>query len=464
MLGSYDSAQTTNDNFKHWAAADGLSADAAASAAVRQTIRNRARYEIANNTYARGCVSTLAQYVVGTGPRLQMLTDSPSANAEVESRWQEWARAASLSEKLFTMCMARICDGEAFAVMTTDDGRDSRIKLDLRLYEADQIDSTFASFDSGKEIDGIVLEDNGNVSAYRLLHRHPGSSRLMGTDWLGSTLIPARFVLHWFRKDRPGQHRGVSEIAAALPLYAQLRRYTLAVLDSAETAADFSGVLETPAPPGLEPNRDSDDLPLIEIARRMLVPMPEGYKLSQLKPEQPTTTYGEFKREVVNEIARCLNIPFNIAAGNSSGYNYASGRLDHQSFFKSIRIEQHNLAQNHLRRIFFEWLSEGARVPGYFSSPLVASMLRNGTTISYQWFWDGLEHVDPLKEASAQAVRLANNTTTLAIEYSKCGLDWENELRQRAREITMMRDIGIPTTPQSGGYLPQEQNNDAQEQ
>ena len=37
-------------------------------------------------------------------------------------------------------------------------------------------------------------------------------------------------------------------------------------------------------------------------------------------------------------------MPLNIAAGNSSGYNYASGRLDHQAFFKAIRIDQADLA------------------------------------------------------------------------------------------------------------------------
>lgn len=463
VLGSYDSAQTTNENYKHWSGADGLSADAAASSEVRRTIRNRARYEIANNTYARGCVSTIAQYVIGTGPRLQMLTDSPSANREIESLWQEWARAVGLAEKLLTMCMARFGDGEAFGVLTTNPGLRVRNKLDIRLYEADQIDSVFASPVSGEELDGILFDEAGNVSAYRLLKRHPGSSRLIGADWLDSTLIPARFMLHWFRADRPGQHRGVSAIAAALPLYAQLRRYTLAVISAAETAADFAGVLETPAPPGVEPNAGSDDLPLIEIERRMLVPMPEGYKLSQLKPEQPTTTYGEFKREIVNEIARCLNMPFNIAAGNSSGYNYASGRLDHQSYFKSIRVEQHNLAQNHLARILSEWILEGVNVPGYFSSSLVASLLRNGTPIAHQWFWDGLEHVDPQKEANAQSTRLSSHTTTLSAEYAKAGLDWENELRQRARELSMMRDLGIPAAPEMADQPQQGYPSDAEE-
>jgi len=68
----FDSAQTNADNRRHWANADGLSADAAASPAVRQTLRNRARYEVANNSYARGIVLTLANDVTGTGPRLPM--------------------------------------------------------------------------------------------------------------------------------------------------------------------------------------------------------------------------------------------------------------------------------------------------------------------------------------------------------------------------------------------------------
>ncbi len=60
MLGRYDAATTTVDNVRHWAAADGLSANAANSPEVRRTLRNRSRYEIANNSYARGISLTLA--------------------------------------------------------------------------------------------------------------------------------------------------------------------------------------------------------------------------------------------------------------------------------------------------------------------------------------------------------------------------------------------------------------------
>ena len=65
------------------------------------------------------------------------------------------------------------------------------------------------------------------------------------------------------------------------------------------------------------------------------------------------------------------------------------------------------------------------------------------------WFWDGQEHVDPAKEATAQQKRLESNTTTLASEYAKQGKDWETELRQRAREKSLMKELGIDDAPKA---------------
>jgi capsid protein len=80
----FDAAQTTPDNHKHWSNADYVSADAAASPEVRRTLRNRALYEVANNSYARGIVLTLANDVIGTCPRLQILADSAEANGTID--------------------------------------------------------------------------------------------------------------------------------------------------------------------------------------------------------------------------------------------------------------------------------------------------------------------------------------------------------------------------------------------
>jgi capsid protein len=74
------------------------------------------------------------------------------------------------------------------------------------------------------------------------------------------------------------------------------------------------------------------------------------------------------------------------------------------------------------------------------------SILRTVRKMPHQWFFDGTEHVDPAKEANAQATRLNSNTTTLAIEYARQGRDWEVELRQRAKERALMTELGLMAT------------------
>jgi lambda family phage portal protein len=440
----YDAATTTDENRRHWAAADCLSANAANSPDVRRTLRNRARYEAANNSYARGIVNTLANDVIGTGPRLQLLTEDIEANRRVEQEFARWADEVRLAQKLRTMRAAQAVDGEAFAVLITNLQLSSSIKLDLRLVEADQVTTPDLNVVKPQAIDGIVFDPSGNPVEYHVLKSHPGD----GTANVSNEYdhVSAEAMLHLFRVDRPGQARGIPDLTPALPLFAQLRRYTLAVLGAAETAADFAGILYTDAPAGGEADAAVPFEP-IELESRALVTMPGGWKMSQMEAQQPSTGYKEFKQEILNEIARCLNMPFNVAAGNSSGYNYASGRLDHQTYFKAIRVEQSQCELVILDRILAAWLDEAVLIPGLL--PTSAGPILNW---AHQWFWNGNEHVDPMKEANAQDVHLANHTSTLAIEYARQGLDWEEALRQRAKEISLMKELGlaiVATTEQS---------------
>jgi lambda family phage portal protein len=441
VRGRYDAAATTEENRRHWANADTLSAAAANSPAVRRTLRSRARYEVANNSYARGITLTLANDSVGTGPRLQMLTGEDQGNRIVEQEFSRWADAIRLPEKLRTLRIARAESGEIFALLVANPAVDSLVKLDVRLIEADQVasPSPLQGNRAGNNDDGIVFDSYGNPTQYHVLKSHPGEGRGFAN---ASEPVPAAAMIHYYRVDRPGQNRGIPEITPALPLFAQLRRYTLAVIAAAETAADFAAVLYTDAPANGEADA-VEPMDLVDLERRMATVLPGGWKLGQITAEQPATTYGEFKHQILNEIARCLNMPFNVAAGNSSGYNYASGRLDHQTYYKSIRVDQAHMARVVLDHILRAWLDEAVLIEGL----LPQSMRSRDAARDHQWFWDGQEHVDPAKEASAQATRLQSNTTTLAYEFARQGRDWESELRQRAKEVKLMNELGLTIAP-----------------
>jgi len=513
----FDSALTTPDNRRHWANADGYSADVAASPEVRRTLRNRARYEVANNSYARGIVLTLANDVVGTGPRLQMLLGNGEdggmggINGFIEREFSAWCKAVDLPGKLRTMRMARAQDGEAFGWLFYNMALPTPVKLDIRLIEADQVTTpTPTALHRGEGglgenvVDGIEFDSFGNPAAYHVLTSHPGAGGVSWSVVQDFERVLAANMIHWFRTDRPGQSRGLPDILPALPLFAQLRRYTLAVIAAAESAANVAIFMKTNMPANgeaaeVEPKSE------MEFTPNMAVFGPEGWEPIQIKAEQPATSYAEFKREILNEIARCLNMPFNIAACNSSGYNYSSGRLDHQTYYKSIRVEQDHLEDVVLDRILYMWLAEAVQVypelaalkrsaahasdsacasdsglihvsavprgSTLFNAQVVVNVSAGvdvlasvASAIPHQWFWDGREHIDPNKEASAQATRLANNTTTLATEYARQGKDWETELRQRAREVALCRQLGLTPAEAAPPPSPSPDEADTQEQ
>ena len=436
----FDAATTGKDNARHWAAAEFLSADAEADPAARKTLRTRARYEVQNNSYARGIVNTLADDVIGTGPRLQMLLESDEDNRKMEHDFAVWAKRTHLARKLRTIRVARCQDGEAFAIMANNPSLEGKVKLDIRLIEADRVTDDQLNADENS-VDGILFDAFGNPKSYKVLKNHPGGTGAFDMEF---TTIRAEHMIHVFRQDRPEQHRGIPEITSALPLFAHLRRFTLAVVSAAEAAADFAGVLYTDSPANGEAD-SVEAMDTIQLERNMLLTMPGGWKMAQVDPKQPATTYGEFKHEILNEIARCLSIPYNIAACNSSGYNYASGRLDHQTYYKAIRVDQAFMEEFVLDRILERWVREWS--------------LANRRTVDacdcrHVWFWDGHEHVDPSKEAAAQSAKLKSRTTTLAAEYAKQGKDWESELRQVAKEEQLMKELGI----RSENVVPEPEN------
>jgi len=451
VRGRYDAAQTTANNRKHWANADTLSADAANSLTVRQTLRTRARYEVANNTYARGIVSTLANDVIGCGPRLQLLTEQRDENNLVERHFATWAAEIRLAQKLRTARMAIANDGEAFLLFANNPRLRHPVKLDLVGVECDRVATPqFTPRKGLKAVDGIVFDEFGNPEVYHVLKQHPGD-----TSWFESEMafdpVPASRVIHLFRQDRAEQHRGIPEITSALPLFAQLRRYTLATVDAAETAANLSGVIYSDGAAESdtfdEQRDDSAATPFepIELDRNMWTTLPFGYKIGQMKAEQPSATYEMFKREILNEIARCVNMPYNIAACNSSGYNFASGRLDHQTYDRAIAIDRNYFEIVALERILTMWLDEAVLIENFL--PQGWRLMGVPIPPAHEWFWTNRPHVDPAKEANAQAMRLKNKTTTLAHEYALQGKDWEQELRQRARERALIRELGMDDAP-----------------
>lgn len=454
---AYDAAATTPYNAAHWAAASGQDANASIYESRTLLIR-RARYETRNNPYAAGMVETHADDLVGHGPRLQI--DPPTdendpqltAAAEeaanrVEDAFAEWCDHADVAGILSLSDMIHQADkcltataGEAFWLLTTGEPDRHGVTLRVLPIESDRIGDDLLNLVSSDHYDGIEYDKTtGRPTKYHVLKEHPGS-----IQWLQSgeaQPVDASRMIHLYRADRPGQGRGVPWLTPSLEILAALRRLTRATLKSAEDAAAMSVLLKAQAGLGgagtfPTSNTDVDDYSAAEIPIGAMLSLPGGIEPYQLKSEHPNATYETFKNSLINEAGRPLCMPFLAILMNAAGYNYSSGRLDLQTYHRSLARLQRWISRMALDRVFTAWWAEARLLPQF---ALESAFL--GVAPPHQWYWPGRKHVDPLKEAAADTERLKNHTVSLATLYANEGRDWRREVRQIARERAFLRDL-----------------------
>ena len=444
-----------------WWKADYLSADADASPDTRRILRMRSRYEYQNNSYARGVIQCLANDTIGNGPRLRYASTDDRLNSRIERDFTAWAESVCLGEKLRAVRIARARDGEAFVLLAQNPTLRTNVKLDLSLIDADRVAGDMGGSPSSATeltadtriypvtVDGIAYDQYGNPVSYRVLVSHPCDGNLAEER---AMLIPAANMIHVFRADRAEQHRGVPELAAALPLFAKLRRYTNAVVASAEKAAEYGGILYTDHPKD-DTCAEIEPMDAVTLDINQLTTMPEGWKMDELYVKAPIATYADFKKEMLSEIGAAMGIPYAIVAGTSAGYTYASAKLDHQTYFRVLRNERGFVEDSILNRLFELWLREwslanpDAEAEGTRSDATdeesAADLPPPISTWNASWLWPMFDNIDMLTAARVQSIAINNKTTTLATEYARQGKNWRTELAQFEKEQRFLSKLGI---------------------
>lgn len=417
----FDAAQTFTGNENHWGNADNLDPHEVASWAVRQKLRSRSRYEIIeNNPYLKGTILTIVNDFVGSGPSLIITDDriSDKRKQSIQDRWAEWFEIRKIRQKLWRMRMAKIVDGESFAMpyINRNGLLPYDVLMDFYVIEADRISSTEALKPDPNatygEVDGVRFDKFENPLFYHLLYQHPGGAstsypftELLVGDKQG-TWIPAKFMIHWFRQDR-GWIRGIPETTPSLPLCALLRRYTLSIVRHAEVVSDITVLLETqnPASPTSfsSTNPVDDPFNIFPIEMGLMMNLPFGYQMKQLEPVPLGTQYDEFVGSILREITRPLLSPYNMVAGTSKDSNMASAVVDQNIYKGGQESERFACEENVLEHMALLWWNEASLIRDFFGPTLGELDPFRRVLPKHEWNWPkiGLDHTDPSKVATA---------------------------------------------------------------
>lgn len=430
----FDVAQTTSDNRKHWASADGLSARAAMSPAVRRVIRIRSRYEAENNSWYAGILRTAVNHIVGgPGPRLQVLLPDATVARRIEQAWVEWTRTVDFADTLRMAVESYWRDGEVF-LMRAESRTRYPVALDVRLLEADQIATPYdsLSFNDQFQDDGIRFNRNTDEIEVYVYDSHPGSSNYNLNSLKGEWYRAKHDVAHLFRAERPGQVRGLPRATPSLQTLPIMRRQELATLYSAETAANFAMYLKSNSP-ALDPSASPSDFAEIEITRNMLTTLPAGWEIGQVEPKQPGPLYEMFQRQALMSFCRCTNMPYTLAAGTGKDANFSSFKGDMKNVWEpEVRVEQNRIENTVLEPVLRWFFNSAVFAPGLLAgSPPIDQ-------IAHRWHWPPLPELDAMESAQAAELRMSIGLTTPSDEHARRGTDFDAEAQR------MAIDYGVP--------------------
>lgn len=444
---------TNQYNGDNWHNAVRLDGNSVNDKETLQRLRDLARGEKRNNPHMAGLIHKVTNETVGTGPRLSIEPVRPSdrsmrAAARVEQLWEASANEMKLFDKLRLMCEERVTAGETFSVVESN--RMLTIPVDIRVYEGEQFCSpSFGRF-SGEgyqdDVDGIQFDRDGNIRSYTRLDHHPyDSSRFGGDEY---RYIDAELVWHWFRKDRPSQYRGVPEVAPMLDVYSRLRRFIESKVKQEELRAKMVGALKTAFAPDAG-CADMGDKPIdMMIGDGMFTTLPEGWDVQLFNIDVTGEGVQDFVRTCLSWATQALLVPWNVVAGDSSDYNFASGRLDHILFYNYIKIIRDVIEQEFLNWFFMEHWFPTARLARELPGDL--------GMFKAVWYWDKQEVIDPAKQANANKtmkesglldeVGYWNDRGQNALDVAARNIKFELEKEKIRQELS--KQMGIKTPEQ----------------
>ncbi len=434
------------------------------------TIVSRSRDLVRNHGVASGAIQTIVDNVVGTGLRLSAIPDykalgkdkewADNWSRKTEALWRSWAEttdcdaAKSLTFTGLTTQVFRagLINGEALALPLWLPNRGGVFATSIQLVESDRMGCTNSQMLDEKVRGGIETDIYGAPLAYWVAKKHPGESGYGGIEYQRIptfTRFGRRRVIHVHDKERTGQNRGKPILTSVMPLFKMLDHYEKSELQAAVVNAMIAAFIETPMDSEsiAEMFGGSGDDYLaaknewqVKLQGGAVIPVFPGDKVSPFTPSRPNSGYSNFVENVQRHIGAGLNLPFELLMKDYSKTNYASVRaalMEAWRFFLGRRIW---LSTYWAKPVYELWLEEAINkglieASGFYQNKALWSRCK--------WIGPGRGWIDPVKEAIASKLRLDNNLATLEDECAAQGLDWEEVLEQRARELGKVKELGL---------------------
>lgn len=416
-----------------------------------------------NDPHARAMVTTLVGMVLGPeGLPFRSLyseDDKPETSereADVRRQVEALIRKATLRRRFdasgqltrremsAAMLVARIVHGDAFAVRVFKPDRpDAFLGTCWRLIDPARVSNPNDGADTPTMIGGVELDGDGCPIAIHVRSTHPNQVRVAGEyTW---TRIPfygpdgSRNVIHFKRSDRPDQVRGVSEFASNIRLIKYLADITWFWVIAKKMQASNCVIVEVDDPAAAA-RADKNGAVLagsVGIKPGMKYYVKTGTKVHLVNTQFQGNDFRDFRNSLLEPATASWGLPYEMVLHVLTGTNLAASRAAlgqgdltaqrwrseliaqvEQPWNESILWEAREFRAIDFGRADFDQIVRGRYVPP--------------------------PKVDPDRLKTAQAARAwADLGRSLSSIYGEAGYSFEEEIRQRAADNTLMQAQGV---------------------
>lgn len=464
---------------RNWSAQGALSYD-------RNLLGARIHDLARNDGWASAGVQRLVDNVIGAGwrlvakpnaRRLGISQDAADELAnEMESAWQEYCdddenlgdvagqNSIGLQQALAFKHWA--WDGETVAVFYYID-RPGKFGTALSIIDPERLSTPQGTIESDRLREGIRMGANGERLGYYIRVGHPGDSIAVQGSPIArweyierATAWGRRQVIHHFEPSRAGQLRGAPMLSAVVKKMRMLGRYDEVELQAAVLNALLTAFIETPLNQDAlaaslggageaDPYTDAraeyhENAPIAMDGLRLGFLFP-GEKPVIADPKRPASGFEPFLRYGLRNMASAAGMSYEQWSMDWSQVNYSSARAALLEVWRGLTARQGHFAGGFQQPWYCNVMEEGFET-GRIKPPAGAPAFQEARAAycSARWIGPGRGWVDEEKEANGASLRMGNGLSTLERECAIQGLDWQDVVRQRARERKELEKAGLP--------------------
>lgn len=434
LVRGYDAAKVGRHT-DGWVAGGGSANVEIGSALIR--VRNRCRDVVRNNEYAAKALETLVVNTVG---------DGITVKAPEQALWDDWCDYCDADGQLdFNGLMelavrTRRESGEAiirFRTRLPEDGL--KVPLQLQVLEPDHLDPNKNGPLAGGNfaIAGVEFNLIGQRVAYWLFPVHPGEIATYRLQSFESKRVPASEVLHYYRKRRPSQVRGMPEFAVSLLRLRDLADYEQAELVRKKIESCFVAFVRTDdtslrVGQASQPN---DSKSVQEKVAPGMIKYISGAESVDFGSPLSNGGYGDYAETQLHAIAAGAGVMFSQMTGNLSKFNFSSYRAGLVEFRQLIKAEQWLALKPMVLAPIGRRFQEAALLAGATRKPVQRLTY---TMPRLQW-------VDPLKDVMAAKEEHRGTIKSISESIRERGDDPDTVFAEIAAERKLLKELNILT-------------------